>query len=97
MNPLNKRVSTRSRILIYYYQHIIPSLYFISMWVCLTAGAFILIGDLEQAAGAVSAFSLFYLLLSRRNLELEQMKSASIQKYLEEMYGNAKSAEKKGE
>ena len=78
----------------FYLNSLIPALYFISMWLCLFAVAFLVFEDALRAAGIVSAISLFYILLGKRNLELQQLSN----KYrMEELLKHAKSTEKKGQ
>jgi preprotein translocase subunit SecY len=57
--------------LVYFYKtSILPSLYFVVMWLCLTAAATLLVGDVIKGAGIVSAISLFHLVRSMNAIEM---------------------------
>ena len=93
---LVKMARMMNRLDRFYQQNIIPSLYFVSMWACMLCAVFLIFEDLIKSAGIVSAISLFYILVGRRNAELHKLTQEYQRKQMEELLKNAKSTEKEG-
>ncbi len=72
-------------------------LYSITMWLCLTASASLLVGDFVRGAGIVSGILLFLILKDKQEEEYIRQHLAEMEELERRLTDYAKSNEEKGE